>query len=453
MHPLPSSYRDNTGFVFEQGGKIYRFIHTAYANDYDLLMQSGLNDELVAKGWMVPHTEIKDWEEFDLPSGKILLPEQLPFISYPYEWSFSMWQDAALLTLGVAIASLNKGMSLKDATPFNVQFFRDGPIFIDTLSFEAYHENKPWVAYRQFCECFLGPLLLMQYCHPESHKLFAVYPNGIPLNVLVSLLPKKTRWRLDVYLHIYLQARLTKKGNRKNPAVTHFSKKKLLLLLEGLTRLVTKLGVKKMCSAWENYYSDTILGGDYLEKKTTLVRSFLEDIEFERIIDLGANEGLFSLLLQDSAKNIIALDADEQCIDALYNKIKSEKIRNILPLVINLVTPSPAIGWNNSERDSITGRLKADLVMALALVHHLAIANNIPLLMIADWLKPMGKYLLVEFIPKEDEKVQLLLQNREDIFVDYTLPAFKSEFSRHYDILKEETVANTQRVLFLMKNK
>ncbi len=369
-----------------------------------------------------------------------------------------MWQDAALLTLKIASAALKKGMILKDATPFNIQFPDGKPVFIDTTSFENYEAGKPWIAYRQFCECFLGPLLLMHYCHPATNRLFTVYPNGIPLDVLVSLLPKRSRWNMNSFLHIHLQAKFT--GNPQGPAdkksrsnaAGHFSKQKLEVLLKGLEGFVQKLSLKKVKTTWDDYYSGTILGDDYLSAKTKLVQSFINEVEFKTAIDLGANDGHFSLLLP-AGKKIVATDSDPNCINELYLKIKREKISNILPLVNDLTAPSPSIGWNNAERNSITKRLKADLVLALALVHHLAIANNVPLSLIAEWLKPMGENLIIEFVPKSDEKVKLLLQNRKDIFENYSLEDLKSVFGKTYDILKEESVGNTQRVLFLMKRK
>jgi ribosomal protein L11 methylase PrmA len=211
---------------------------------------------------------------------------------------------------------------------------------------------------------------------------------------------------------------------------------------------VGRLKSKPVKTTWDDYYTDTILGKSYLDEKTKLVSSYLAVVDAGSVIDLGANDGHFSLLCKD--KRVVALDADANCIDELYRKAKKEKLP-ILPLQVNLLAPSPAIGWNNKERSSVTERLKADLVMALALVHHLAIAHNVPLPMIAGWLQPMAGYLLIEFVPKEDEKVQLLLRNREDIFADYSLPAFKEVFGRHYSILREEVIGNTGRVLFLLK--
>ena len=454
MQTNPASYRDNSGFVFKQDGKVYRYMHPGYQVHYAQLMSSGLYEELVKKAYLIPHHEIEDINQFNFTEGRVILPEQIPFISYPYEWSFDMWKDAALLTLQIALASLQKEMILKDATPFNVQFVNGKPLFIDTLSFENYEAGKPWIAYHQFSECFLAPLLLMHYCHPDTNKLFTVYPNGIPMDVLVNLLPKRSKWNMGTFLHVHLQAKFAGKQKQKpKPGVeNNFSKQKLELLLKGLESFVQKLSPKKVKTPWDDYYTDTILGDDYLAAKTTLVKSFSNFIDSKTVIDLGANDGHFSLLFGED-KSVVATDADSNCINELYLKIKKENLSNILPLVNDLTTPSPAIGWANTERESITTRLKADLLLALALVHHLAIAKNVPLHFIAGWLQPMGEHLIIEFVPKEDEKVKLLLQNRKDIFDDYSLENFRSIFTEKYKIVKEEKVGNTNRILFLMTRK
>ncbi len=450
MQTHPASYRDKSGFVFEQGGKIYRYVHPDYDIHYTQLMSSGLYEDVVKKGKLIAHHELSEIQQFGFADGRVLLPDQIPFISYPYEWSFDMWKDAALLTLQMAMAALKKEMILKDATPFNIQFHKGKPIFIDTLSFENYEEGKPWIAYRQFSECFLAPLLLMHYCHPDTNKFFTVYPNGIPMDVLVSLLPKRSKWNMNTLLHVHLQAKFSGKQKQRAGNENNFSKQKLEILLKGLDRFVQKLVLKKVKTTWDDYYTDTILGDDYLQAKTALVKLLISSIDYKTVIDLGANDGYFSLLFGDD-KNVLATDADSNCINELYHKIKKEGITNILPLVNNLSVPSPAIGWANTERESITVRLKADLVLALALVHHLAIAHNVPLYLIANWLYPMGEHLIIEFVPKSDEKVKLLLQNRNDIFDEYNLENFKSIFATKYQIIKEEKVGNTNRVLFLMK--
>ncbi|MBK7557109.1 MAG: class I SAM-dependent methyltransferase [Chitinophagaceae bacterium] len=452
MQPHPASYRDTEGFIFKHDGNMYRYIHPNYEVHYAQLMNSGLYEELFKKNMLVAHREIYETGSFHFSEGTVLFPEQIPFISFPYEWSFDMWKDAALLTLHIAQAALQKGMMLKDATPFNIQFFKSRPIFIDTLSFENYVAGKPWIAYRQFCECFLAPLLLMHYCHPGTHKLFTVYPNGIPMDVLANLLPNRSKWNMNTMLHVHLQVKFAGKPNQKPGSENNFSKQKLEILLKGLESFVQKLSLKKIKTTWDDYYTGTILGDDYLIAKTALVKTFISDLKYGHVIDLGANDGHFSSLFAPGIQ-VIATDADPNCINDLYLRSRQDGRANILPLVIDFTSPSPAIGWNNAERESITSRLKADLVLALALVHHLAIAKNVPLHLIAAWLQPMGEHLIIEFVPKTDEKVKLLLQNRKDIFDKYDLENFKTIFANTYQVVKEEKVGNTDRVLFLMKRK
>ena len=280
-----------------------------------------------------------------------------------------------------------------------------------------------------------------------------VYPNGIPLHVIKSLLPAKAKWNLHVYLHVWLHEKLSLKRKNKEPGKAAFSKQKLTVLLKGLTDFVTALNPKKTKSEWDNYYTETIIGSQYLDAKKIIFESFVSEINFDIVIDLGANEGLFALLLKQKAKLIIAADEDSNCINKLYDHIKKEKIKNIIPLLNNLVAPSPAIGWCNAERASITDRLKGDLILALALVHHLAIGANVPIQYIAQWLSEAGQFLIIEFVPKSDEKVKQLLLNREDIFEDYNLQNFKNIFSHHFFILKEEKVGDTDRIfIFNEKN-
>jgi hypothetical protein len=449
--PISSSYRDNDGFVFNQNDTYYRLIKPSYSSHYEALMNSGLYKVLTDAGRLVKHDEIDASSFLQTINGKIILPEQIPFISYPYEWSFDMWRDAAIVTLKIAAQAFEHGMILKDATPFNIQFYKGRPVFIDTLSFEKYEEGTSWIAYHQFCECFLGPLLLMHYGHRDLGKFFLVYPNGVPLDIIKSLLPLKSKFNVHVYLHIWLQAKMASKPEGEGSTKKEFPKQKLVTLIAGLTGFVSNLSQKKMKSTWDDYYTDTILGNQYLNAKKVLVEKFVDSISFKNVIDLGANDGYFSLLLKERAENIIAIDFDSNCINELYRKIRKDKIKNIVPLVTTLNVPSPAIGWNNEERNSLTQRLHADVVLALALVHHLAVGVNIPLSFIAKWLSEMGTYLIIEFVPKSDEKVKQLLKNREDIFDEYDLNSFKKIFSTYYELLSEEKVGNTDRILFLMK--
>jgi hypothetical protein len=453
IYSLASSYKDNDGFVFKHNGLFYRLIKPSYYTHYNFLLESGLYKDLVNAQRLISHKEIENPAFAIEENCKILLPEQIPFISYPYEWSFDMWRDAAIVTLKIAIQSLQKDMILKDATPFNIQFYKGRPIFIDTLSFERYEHNTTWIAYRQFCESFLVPLLLMHYGHRDLGKMLLIYPNGIPLEIAKSLLPLRAKITVQVYLHIWLQAKVSKNKVQKVEVEKPFTKQKFATLLNALLSLVSGLTQHQEKSVWDDYYKETILGDKYLDAKKIVFEKFINDIFFETAIDLGANDGYFSLLLKDKATQIIATDFDSNCINELYNTIRKNKIKNILPLVNVLNAPSAAIGWNNEERNSMTERLKGDLVCALALVHHLAIACNVPLHFIAKWLGNMSQHLIIEFVPKSDEKVQLLLKNREDIFDHYTLQNFKEIFAEHFTFMEEVKVGNTDRILFLMKKK
>ncbi len=453
--PLSSSYRDNAGFVFTHHHKIYRCINPVYFPHYEMLMQSGLYTELTNSGRLVKHEEVsaQNLPNYDTNNKKIILPEQIPFISYPYEWSFDMWRDAAIVTLKMVQIALQKEMIIKDATPFNIQFYNGRPVFIDTLSFEKYKPGKPWIAYHQFCECFLSPLLLMHYGHRDLGKLFQIYPDGIPLEITKNLLPATSKFNIHVYMHIWMQAKAAVKNAGKKEESVLFTKEKLQTLIKGLLEFVTGLSLKKDKSTWDDYYTETILGDQYLESKRKIVATFASNISFDTVVDLGCNDGYFSMLLKDKASNVVSVDFDSNCINALYNICRKQRIKNIVPIVSTLNTPSASIGWNNSERTSLTDRLKGDLTLALALVHHLAISVNIPLASIAAWLQNMGEYLIIEFVPKEDEKVKELLLNREDIFTNYHLSYFKECFAKYYNMLEEEKVGNTDRILFLMQKK
>jgi hypothetical protein len=452
MQKVASSFRDRSGYVVEHEHQFYRTVHASYQSHYDHLMSSGLYQELVTKHDLIAHEEVPElatsWQTY-----KVLKPEQLHFISYAAEWSFTMLQEAALCTLRIALAALKKKMMLKDANTYNIQFVNGKPLLIDTLSFEIYQEGKPWIAYRQFCECFLAPLVLMAKSHTALHTLFNSFPNGIPLDICKALLPFSTRFNVHIYLHIWLQANYQQQAGSKQTKTSSFSQQKLTTLLQGLHDFIKGLQPHTQKTVWDNYYAETILGDGYLHEKKQAVQSLVADVPFKYVIDLGANEGEFSMLVNDNAQQVISIDIDQNCIDRLYKKCKQDSVGNIHPLVINLTTPTPATGWQHTERPALLTRLKADLTLSLALIHHLAIANNIPLEKFLDMLAGIGPYHVVEFVAKEDPKVQELLAHREDIFDDYTLHDFRNYASTQFDILREIPLQSTPRTLFLLKRK
>lgn len=452
MQKVASSFRDRSGYVVEHEHQFYRVVHASYQAHYEQLMSSGLYQELVTKHDLIPHEEVPElataWQTYT-----VLKPQQLTFISYAAEWSFSMLQDAALCTLRIALKALEKNMVLKDANTYNIQFVNGKPLLIDTLSFEIYQDGKPWIAYRQFCECFLAPLVLMAKTHTALHTLFNSYPNGIPLDMCKAMLPYTTRFNLHIYLHIWLQANYQQQTGNKTSKNISFSRQKFTTLLQGLHDFIKGLKPKTQKTVWDNYYAETILGDGYLQEKKQVVQSWLNELTYSSVIDLGANEGEFSLLANQKAQQVVAIDIDQNCIDTLYKKCKKESVANIHPLVINLTTPTPATGWQHIERPSLLARLKADLTLSLALIHHLAIANNIPLSNFFDMLAGIGPYHIVEFVAKTDPKVQELLAHREDIFDDYNLDDVRNYALKQFNILGEISLLSTPRTLFLLKRK
>jgi hypothetical protein len=446
--PHPSSYRDPSGFVFEKNGVLYRQVNIVYKENYDRLIQSGCHDHLVKSGWLIPHEVVTD----SAPGSDhyvTIKPERVAYISYPYEWSFEMLKDAALLTLGIAKESLNYGMILKDASPYNIQWHHGRFIFIDTLSFEKFEET-PWIAYRQFCENFLGPLLIMHYAKKQMPGLLLAWPDGIPLDIVKSLLPKRSRFSLYTYLHIHLNANLSQKKPADKTAT--LSKEKLVNVLASLEGLVNKLKLPSHQSVWSGYYEEAEMRDDYLAEKKSIVDNWVNEMKDPiTAADLGANEGEFSKQLAAKKIYTIAADMDPWCIHRLYQDVKIAGEKYIQPLVIDLANPSPAIGLNNEERDSFTKRVNTDLLLALALVHHLAIGKNIPLSSIAQMFCKIAKKAVVEFIPKEDEKVQLMLQRKKDIYTDYDESNFVTAFEKYFTIIDKKPVARSGRTLYLMQ--
>jgi hypothetical protein len=434
-------------------------VNLAGLEDYDRIISSGLYDAAVSDRLLVPHEEV----ELASPNGapkayKILRPDQIPFISYPYEWCFSQLKDAALLTLRLQERALEHDLILRDASAYNVQFLLGRPIFIDSLSFGAYQEGKPWVAYRQFCEHFLAPLALMAYNHVDLLKLLRVNIDGIPLDLAAAVLPRRTKLRFSLLTHIHLHARAQKlhsdtRESAEKANASRVSRRGLMGLIDSLRSAVEKLEWNPSGTQWGDYYSDTNYSDRAREHKKQQISSFLDAVRPRSVWDLGANTGLFSRLASDREIRTIAFDADPAAVEKNYRAVRAGRETHLLPLLNDLTNPSPGIGWDNDERSSLFERGPADLVMALALVHHLAIGNNVPLDRIAGMLHRTGRQLVIEFVPKADSQVRRLLATREDIFPNYTQEGFEAAFGRCYTLKSRCTVHDTARSLYLFERK
>jgi hypothetical protein len=452
---LSASFRDPSGFLFKRDNVLYRQVNHKYEQEYLRLMESGLYEKLVKAKLLIPHIEVNNVEAESGECFKTIQPERVPFISYPYEWSFGQLKDAALATLSIHKRALKMGMSLKDASAYNIQFVRGKATLIDTLSFELYKEGQPWVAYRQFCQHFLAPLAFMALKDVRLNQLLRVYIDGVPLDLASELLPWKTHLNFGLMTHIHLHAGAQKKyaGEEVKSRGGSMSKQAMTGLIESLESTVKKLDWKPGGTEWGNYYDITNYSDAAFEHKKQLVAEWTDRIHPAIVWDLGANNGVFSRVAADAQAGpaVISWDIDPAAVEQNYRQIKTEKNERVLPLLLDLTNPSPAIGWANRERDSFGGRGPADLTLALAVIHHLAISNNVPLLYLADFFAGTGKWLVIEFVPKSDSQVQKLLASREDIFPTYTREGFEAAFSQRFKVHEAVPVRESERVLYLME--
>ena len=453
---LGASFRDPSGFLFFRNGILYRQVNHLYAEDYNHIMETGLYDGLVKTRLLISHEKV-DVKPADPSNAHVIIqPEHIPFISYPYEWSFSQLQDAALTTLAIQKRAIKAGMSLKDASAYNIQFVRGQAILIDTLSFEVYHEGDPWVAYRQFCQHFLAPLAMMVTRDIRLIQLMRVHIDGIPLDLASRLLPRRTWLNFGLLSHIHLHALAQKRFANKKTVLTktngRMSKQAMLGLVENLESTVRKLHWNPSGTEWGNYYEITNYSDTALNHKKTFVSEWILKIKPKSVWDLGANTGLFSRISSEAGFFTVAFDIDPGAVELNYRHVKAQKEKNLLPLLIDLTNPSPAIGWNNRERNSLSERGPADTVLALALIHHLAISNNVPLMNIAEFFHSLCHWLVIEFIPKYDSQVQKLLMNRKDIFPNYTREDFEHTFSQQFHIREAVSIPESERCLYLMES-
>lgn len=451
-----SSFRDSDGRIINSNGRLLRVIYNSYRDNFQLFENSGLAKELQEEKLLVGHTEVDQKElsgEYGMDVYKVIKPEQIPFISYPYEWSFSYLKAAALLTLEIQLKAIKKGLSLKDATAFNVQFYNGRPIFIDTTSFEKYTEGSPWVAYKQFCQHFLAPLLFYKYDNKGLVKLLWSNIDGIPLSVVSKALPYSSRFNFFVWTHIHYHAKLESKYSADSSIKTrkiNLAKSRLEAFLMFLKSGIEKLHLPASQTEWSDYYNTFSYTIESFDQKKSLVKDYLIKANAQQVLDVGCNEGEFSVLASKVAKEVIAVDFDYLVIEKFSGFINKSNISNITPLVVDFSNPTPSIGWANKERQSFYDRSRVDTVMALAVIHHLAIGNNVPIAKIAELFSSLCRNLVIEFVPKNDPQTQKLLITKKDIFHEYTLEHFRIEFSKYFSTVCFEKIKNSERVLFLM---
>lgn len=461
------SFRDPSGYVFRFHDEIYRALNS---DTFALIQQfekDGLLRSLVELGYLIP-------TEIILPANPVcetlkenladdmcfLHHEKVPTISYPYEWSFSMLADSARLQLELQLKLIEKNYSLKDASAFNVQFIHCRPVFIDIASIEKLRFKEVWIAYGQFCQMYLFPLLLKRYRNLSTKGYFLNNIDGLTVEEVHHIFGSLTSLRpllfMDVFLQYYFQRSASKKitGLKQELYKEGSSTTAQIININRMLHKINKVTrVHKPIGHWSEYINKNTYSPAAEEEKVNYISAFLKEHSPPTVLDLGCNTGRYSLLASESGADVIAVDSDHDSIDLLYKHAKNAGVA-ILPLWVDIANPSPALGFLNTERSSFMERMHADTVFALALIHHLLITSRIPLQGICDMFYQLtSSYLVVEFIGRKDEMFQTLLALREDIYQDISPETFIAIFSQKFELINHKQISNTERTLYTFKKK
>ena len=457
----PGSFRDPDSAVFTADGKVLRGLSGRAADDYERLSGTSFFPRLVGSGQIV-RTAVHEGDAPPSPRGapwtRVLEHERVPVVSYPYEWPFAMLREAASLQLDVLIAALGEGISLKDGTAYNVQFFGSRPTFIDIGSFEP--ASGPWPGYRQFCQTMLFPLMVQAHLGVPFQPLLRGSIDGLTPSQVAGMFSGLRRFRKgvvrNVTLHSVLERRVTTASEQVKSELkdSGFSADLAKATAKNLAKLVSGLEVARRGSTWSDYRDTCSYSDADAQAKRAFVRSAIAGGDAGLVLDLGANDGVYSSLASEQADYVVAIDGDEMVIDRLYRRLRAERNENVLPLVMNLVDPSGGIGWRNRERAAFADRVRPDVTLALALVHHLAIAANVPLPEVVSWLRSFGGRLVVEFVHVDDVQVQRLLANKPaGLFDDYRRDAFEALLSEQFLLHEQQSLPGGTRTLYFAEPK
>jgi hypothetical protein len=441
----PGSFKDPDGRIFEHAGEIYRTLSPTAAARMRARIEDGTLASLVDQELLID-SDLVLVADIGLEAGDlgetVMRHTRIPVMTYPSEWSFDMLRDAALVTLDLLQQCLERDLILKDATAFNVAFHDGGMRFFDTLSIDDYADGAPWDGYAQFCREFLFPLMLTSYRGIEFQPWLRGSLSGIPVRSFARLLSFREKFRAPVMKHVVLQAKLDRSfaesdtEMRSSFKAMKFSKPMILGNVAGLAKTIRKLGYEAGDSVWGDYASSHSYSADDESTKREFVDAAVDQLKPATVVDLGGNIGDYSLLVAPRVERVVCVDIDPACINTLYRRIRDGGPGNVVPMVGDLLNPTPAMGWNLSERRDLFGRIGADSFLALALVHHLAIGGNVPLPQIVEVLRRIAPTGVVEWVDKRDAMVQRMLRNRTDVFGEYRWEVFRSELEERFEIVR-----------------
>lgn len=451
----PGSFRDRQGRIYYQGEAVYRTLSEAALSQWETLSQTRFYKRFSDDERIIP-TEKTTVSEAEIGDGwaAVLRHRRIPFVSYPYEWPFSMLRDAALLHLDLTLAALDERMILKDASAYNVQWFGASPTFIDVASFETWREGSAWAGYRQFCQLFLYPLFLQAYKNLPYHAWLRGNIEGIEPFECAQVMSFRDLFRSGVLTHVYLQSKLQRRyadsdrDARSELSRAGFNKALIKNNLQKLRKVVDGLSWRESRSAWSSYAADNTYTDQDHQAKADFVKQAAAQRRRTLVWDLGSNTGLFSQLAAEHAEYVVSMDADHLTVELHYRRLREAGERKILPLVNNLADPSPDLGWRCLERKSLVHRGRPDFVLCLALIHHMVISANIPLREFILWLAELGGSLVIEFVAKNDPMVKKLLRNKEDQYDDYELGLFESALAENFIVRTRLPLQSGTRVLY-----
>lgn len=454
----PGSFRDVTGNVYEVEGRILRTVNECARSDYEAIRDSGVIEDSIDKGFLIGCEEIapSNWPDRLRNSAYVLEHPRIEYISYPYEWSFSQLKAAALHHLDFQMYLLERDISLSDASAYNIQFIGAKPVFIDLLSLTPYSQGEYWLAHRQFCEQFLNPLLLRALIGISHNAWFRGALEGIPTIDLARLLPLRKCFSWNVFSQVILQSKLEKNAlNNPDTALAkaksknQFSKTAYRGFLLQLRNWIAGLNpADSGRTVWGEYAKTNTYSDDEMEKKKRFISEFAAEVKPKSLIDLGCNTGDYSVAaLEGGAKYVIGFDFDQRAIDLAYSRSVDGDL-SFLPLWLDASNPSPDQGWMQAERKGFYRRTQADALIALAFEHHLAIARNIPLAQVLDWIVGLSPQGVIEFVPKDDITIKKMLTLRKDIFNDYSEQSFKRLLEQRANIVCSECISESGRTLY-----
>ena len=447
----PGSFRDPGSRIFIDDKRVLRAVYDSSAGAYEKVRDSGFFAELIAAGRLVPSSEIDPRSN---PAGEgaryLLEHERLPFLSYPYEWSFSQLRKAALFQLDLLLEALERGFTLSDATAYNIQFVGSEPRFIDHLSLRPYREGEIWAAHRQFCMQFLNPLILWSRLGVAPNGWYRGKLEGIAPEELAPLLRFKDKFSLTIASHVSAQAALQRRANAGSASIgprRPLPRNAFKAMLLQLKNFIDGLKYPGGDTVWGGYDSDNSYGSAEAAAKHAFVGKVVANSTPGLLFDLGCNSGDYSVsALDNRAGYVVGFDFDFGALERAVDR--SEKGRlPFLPLWLDATNPSPSQGWDQAERRGFADRARGDAVIALAFIHHLAIARNIPLGAAVDWIMSVAPVGVIEFPPKSDVMVQQLLSRREDIFPNYTEEAFLAEVRKRGRITATEHLSEGGRLI------